>query len=91
MLSNVKAGGPYVMKIEKDCRHLLFELVPLPIINIVFGGHSHTERRPDSASTRPIKQDSLSMTVRAESKCPMLKIQDFFWETALANSTERKI
>ena len=52
MLSNVKAGGPYVMKIEKDCRHLLFELVPLPIINIVFGGHSHTERRPDSASTR---------------------------------------
>ena len=48
-------------------------LVAFPIINIVFGGQNHTERRRDSASTRPIEQDSLSMTVRAVSKCPMRK------------------
>ncbi len=31
--------------------------------------NSHTERRSDSASTHPKKQDSLSMTVGTESKC----------------------
>ena len=57
--------------------------MPFPIINIAFGGQSHTERRPDSVplygipysgtSSRPIEQDSLSMAVRAEAKCPMRK------------------
>ena len=58
-------------------------LVPFPIINIVFGDQSHTGRRPYSVplygipysgtSTRLIEQDSLSMNVWAESKCPMNK------------------
>ena len=59
--------------------------MPLSIINIAIGGQSHTERRPDSVplygipysgtSTRPDEKhrDSLSMVVRAESKCPLRK------------------
>ena len=37
--------------------------------NAVRLANSHTERRSDSASTHPKKQDSLSMTVGTESKC----------------------
>ncbi len=55
-------------------------LVPFPIVDIVFGGQSHNERRPDSVPlygilSRPWRDGtgSLSMTIRAESKCPMRK------------------
>ena len=49
-------------------------LVLFPIIDIVFGGQSHNERRPDSVPLYGIPYrgtGSLSMTVRAKSKCPM--------------------
>jgi len=39
--------------------------------NAVNLANSHTERRSDSASTHPKKQDSLSMTVGTESKCSL--------------------
>jgi len=83
LIADIRHIRESVGVIERDAIKL--RLVPFPIINIVFGGQSQTERRPESVplygipysgtSTRPDgkHRDSLSMTVRAESKCPMRK------------------
>ena len=75
--------------------------VPFPIINIVFGGQSHTERRPDSVplygipysgtSTlrlRRIAQHDYQGGVEVSNE---KTIREYFWETALGAVSPRKM